>query len=173
MDAQQKERLTSLSKTCGDHCSISVSESYDQLSSTKQQLNLARTSLRLARFEGIDNQMVFIWKYKHLILFLSATQSDASNEISPSVLDPIKEYDKEHSSEYYQTLRAYLLCDMDYTRMAQRLNVHKNTISYRMQRIAEMFELNLRDCRVITTLYLSLFEDLNQGTKEDVKYENN
>lgn len=42
---------------------------------------------------------------------------------------------------------------------AYPLHIHKNTVSYRMQRMIELFDLDLKDCRLITALYLSLFAD--------------
>ena len=51
------------------------------------------------------------------------------------------------------------LCGMDHAQMAKRLHVHKNTVVYRLQRIADLFAPDLKDCRVLTDLYLSLFAD--------------
>ena len=48
------------------------------------------------------------------------------------------------------------------SRMANYLHIHKNTVAYRMQKMAELFDLNLKDCRLVTALYLSLFDDYRQ-----------
>lgn len=75
----------------------------------------------------------------------------------------LKQYDAEHGTEYYPTLRAYLLCEQDSRKMAEFLHIHKNTVNYRLRKIAEIYPINLRDCRVITDLYLSLFDELLDG----------
>jgi hypothetical protein len=59
--------------------------------------------------------------------------------------------------------------DMDYARNAKKLFIHKNTAIYRIMRLEELFHPDLKDCRVITTLYLSLFKDYKRtktGTKK-------
>lgn len=77
----------------------------------------------------------------------------------------LKKYDKENGTEYYQTVRAYLLCEQDTKKMSEYLHIHKNTVNYRMRKISEIYPVNLKDCRVITDLYRSLFDEMVKMTQ--------
>ena len=57
-------------------------------------------------------------------------------------------------------MQTYLLCEQDSRQIADFLHIHKNTVNYRLRRLAELCPVNLRDCRMITVLYLSLFDEL-------------
>lgn len=160
LDAKCEKKIYNLYKLCSDFCSFSISEPFPHLKKSPKQLRLAQTALRLAEFEENDNNIVFVQQYKSLIIFLSGCQKNDFEPLENPIIIQIKKYDNEHCSDYFKTLRTYLLNNRDYSIMAKKLHVHKNTIIYRMQRISELFDINLKDCRVITELYLSLFIEL-------------
>ena len=54
-------------------------------------------------------------------------------------------YDREHNTDYYRMLQTYLLCERNRNETARRLYVHKNTLAYRLQKMEELFHLNLDD----------------------------
>ena len=139
---------------------IAVSEPFNKLSEIRDQLNITRKALRLCRCEGRKEKITFVRKYKFpLYLMLYLPKQELQDLYSKSLLHEIKEYDKEHCTEYYLTIRSYLLNNMNTKQMADDLNVHRNTVVYRLQRISELFHLDLTDCHEITALYLALFED--------------
>ena len=115
--------------------------------------------LQLAQYEGNVKPLLTVQTYKKPLLFLSLRDKWSADELRSPLLESIKKYDADHASEHYETLRAYVLCGMDHAQMAKRLHVHKNTVVYRLQRIADLFAPDLKDCRVLTDLYLSLFAD--------------
>lgn len=151
--------LNALAQQCGRLRPISVSDPFPSLKCVPDQLKRAQIALRLAEFETNTTPLIFVRTYKIPILFLAAAQNVSTKELVSPVLQQIKKYDESHASEYYATLQAYLLCSMEHAKMAQRLHIHKNTVIYRLQRISELFGLDLKDCRVLTDLYLSLFAD--------------
>ncbi len=67
----------------------------------------------------------------------------------PDLLDPrIKElvdYDKSHDGALVPSLRAVLLNAGDINAAAQSLHIHVNTLRYRIRRIRELTDLDLRD----------------------------
>lgn len=158
-DADGGIDIRKLADCCGKISPVSVSETFEDLRILKEHLHAAQTSLRLAAFEDRNAQIVFVHEYKMAMGYLYLKQIPSPmNMVHPAVTE-IKKYDAEHGNEYFLTLRAYLLCGRDYARMAKHLHIHKNTVSYRMQRMVELFDLDLKDCRLITALYLSLFAD--------------
>lgn len=64
------------------------------------------------------------------------------NLAHPLLAELEKEDEKKHT-EYFETLRAYLLEEQSQTRTAQVLGVHKKTVQYRIQSIRERYDLDL------------------------------
>jgi DNA-binding PucR family transcriptional regulator len=55
------------------------------------------------------------------------------------------EHDERHGSEYVQTLAVYLACMGRLRVAAEQLNIHRNTLEYRMRRIEEVAGIRLDD----------------------------
>ncbi|MFL6131998.1 MAG: PucR family transcriptional regulator, partial [Nocardioidaceae bacterium] len=68
----------------------------------------------------------------------------------------IIEYDAEHGTDYGVTLRAWLDGFGDASAVARALNVHRNTLRYRLQRIGELSGIRLDDPdeRLMAALHL-------------------
>ncbi|MCD8018295.1 MAG: helix-turn-helix domain-containing protein [Clostridiales bacterium] len=158
-NARQKGLLEDIIQLCSDVTPIGISEPFHELRDVVKQLHDTQTALRMLLFEEREDRVAFAADYKMLIQFLSVRPAAGSLEAEQFVLNQIRKYDETHESEYYKTMRAWLLCSMDYKKMANKLYVHRNTIVYRMQRIQELFGIDLNDCRTITNLYLSIFMD--------------
>lgn len=55
------------------------------------------------------------------------------------------EFDKEKGTQYFETLRTYLLLERDIPRTSEALIVHRTTLLYRLKKIQSMTELDLDD----------------------------
>lgn len=160
MHSQHKDYPEMIAKGLSEEEYMAVSEPFKKLSDIRNQLNITRKALNLCRFEKSKEKITFVRKYKFpLYLMLYLPKEELQELYSKSLLHEIKEYDKEHCTEYYLTIRSYLLNNMNTKQMADDLVVHRNTVVYRLQRISELFNLDLTDCHEITALYLALFED--------------
>lgn len=73
-------------------------------------------------------------------------------------LQLLVEHDREHGSDYVESLRAYLRTFGDVPTAAQQVSVHPNTFRYRLKRLCEISGLDLDDPdeRLITELQLLL-----------------
>ena len=49
-------------------------------------------------------------------------------------------------------MEAYVLCGLNNKQAAARLNVHINTLIYRINRIKELFDVDFSDSNLVTTL---------------------
>ena len=139
--------------------------------STPEHYEMCVCVQKFAEAEGVTDQKVYVKNYKTLLSFLVFSQDKERIIFKNMWPEQISAYDKEHGTEYFDTLKTYLLCEQNIALIAQRMHIHKNTVGYRLQRIEELFDLNLKDCRVITDLYLSMmrmlvFEDPdNKGAR--------
>lgn len=68
----------------------------------------------------------------------------------------LKQYDQKRQSSYYKTLLAYLLNNFNVARTAKQLNVHHNTVLYRLGQVKKILNYSLDDPLKNANLYLSL-----------------
>ncbi|HEY3559070.1 MAG TPA: helix-turn-helix domain-containing protein [Kribbella sp.] len=68
----------------------------------------------------------------------------------------IREHDQLHGTEYAESLLTYLSSFGDAVRAAEALNIHENTMRYRIRRIETMFDLSLSDGDQILATWLQL-----------------
>lgn len=72
------------------------------------------------------------------------------------VLGPLIAYDDEHGTGLVATVHAFLSCRRSWQRTAAELNLHKQTIVYRMKRVEELTKRDLSETSDIATLWLAL-----------------
>ncbi|MED1116678.1 PucR family transcriptional regulator [Bacillus paramycoides] len=77
-------------------------------------------------------------------------------EYENQALHKLYEYDNKHNSNLVETLEIYLNKDSNISEVIKALNIHANTLSYRLKRIYEISEINLKDPNQKMILYLDL-----------------
>ena len=78
------------------------------------------------------------------------------NLVSPQ-LNALIDYDREKGTPYFETLRAYLLCERDIPRTSERLIIHRTTLLYRLKKIGEIAKIDMDDPWKRLYLLLSLW----------------
>jgi len=71
------------------------------------------------------------------------------------MLAPLLEYDLKHAAALLETLRVYLEENCNHRKTAERLNIHINTLSGRLQRIKTIGNLDLTDSETRLNLHLA------------------
>lgn len=77
------------------------------------------------------------------------------NGFHPAI-EKLMEYDTDHQADLLKTLEVFLTCDCNIKEASEKLNVHANTLSYRIVRISEIAQINLKDMNQKVTLYIDL-----------------
>lgn len=72
------------------------------------------------------------------------------------VLGALLEYDHDTGSELVLSLTTFLSCRRSWQRTARELNIHRQTVVYRMQRVAQITGRNLADTADIAQFWLAL-----------------
>lgn len=67
----------------------------------------------------------------------------------------MREYDQENGTTYAETVRIYLDTGYNVNQTARLLNVHRNTVDYRINRAKELFDLDLNNGAQLFQLALS------------------
>ncbi|MBV7275597.1 helix-turn-helix domain-containing protein [Clostridium sp. PL3] len=89
----------------------------------------------------------------HLI-DIASEHKDLKNFLNPSLIALIN-YDCKNNASYSESLYAYLSNGNSIAAAAHALNIHRNTMDYRINKIAEIMNLNLNNPDVTLNLYLS------------------
>jgi len=73
----------------------------------------------------------------------------------PRVLRMI-DYDTQHNTEYFLTLKLYVGACGNVKEASYNLNVHANTILYRVKRLKELFDIDLTEANTLFSAMLTL-----------------
>jgi len=87
---------------------------------------------------------------------LDAIDSKHPRRREHHTLTKLERYDQKHQSDLLHTLKVYLEKDCSQNDAARHLHIHVNTLNYRLKRIAEVGEVNLKDNIQKTALFLDL-----------------
>ncbi|MNH92358.1 Carbohydrate diacid regulator [compost metagenome] len=100
-----------------------------------------------------------IYDYSHLgyYRFLPLILEEKRNHhLENECLQKLKRYDQEHNCNLLHTLEIYLYNDSNVKEAADILHVHTNSLNYRLKRISEIGDIDLKDMNQKVTLYLEL-----------------
>ena len=69
----------------------------------------------------------------------------------------MRRHDSQSGTEYYKTLRQYLLQERNIPRTAEALIIHRTTLTYRLQKISQLVHMDLEDPEKRLYLLLSFY----------------
>jgi sugar diacid utilization regulator len=99
-----------------------------------------------------------VYRYDALCLYdllLAADLNTAVGGFCHPALQQISAYDQANATEYRRTLLEYLKSGGNITAAAKNMFIHRNTMVYRISKIAEFTELDLDEGEVRTQLLIS------------------
>ncbi|MBP3394571.1 MAG: helix-turn-helix domain-containing protein [Lentisphaeria bacterium] len=71
------------------------------------------------------------------------------------LIDEMERYDAENRTEYMDTVRIYINSRFNATVTAQKLFIHTNTVFYRLDRIRELWDVDILDADVLYNIMLA------------------
>jgi len=118
-------------------------------------LEEARNTLRLGRALAPGHKVIGYADLGVYRLLLAAGPTDEAKQLYDEMVAPLLAYDQRTSSELVPTLIAFLESG-NAVEVARRLNLHRNTLRYRLQRIRHITGLDLDDAETRLALYLAV-----------------
>ncbi|MFE9693865.1 PucR family transcriptional regulator [Micromonospora sp. NPDC005806] len=91
----------------------------------------------------------------HLLL-LAGVPTDTRRAFRDRLLGPLVEYDRVHKTRLVQTLETFLACSGSWSRCAELLHVHVNTLRYRIGRVEQLTGRDLNRFEDRVDLFLAL-----------------
>ena len=137
--------------------SAGVSRPFDDLSGLRQAYSQASATLRTIRILGRSHTVGFYDDFL-MIRLLELIPNDISlGGFCLPDIQALQEYDKTHDSELCRTLLCYLEHARNASSTARALNVHRNTIHYRIGKCKEIMPgLDFQDDYITFLLMVSL-----------------
>ncbi|MBS4538064.1 helix-turn-helix domain-containing protein [Clostridium sp. D2Q-11] len=122
-----------------------ISESFDNILDFKKYYIQALNALNIGKKLSLNDSIFF---YDDLRFFDLISEFHNKNEMlkfcTPNVLK-LKEYDEKHNKDYFNTLYNYLKHNQNINLTSKSLFIHRNTISYRINKIEEILDMDLKD----------------------------
>src|SRR5690606_5789972 len=95
-------------------------------------------------------------KLYQLLLALKERNLDHLRRFHQATLGPLVEYDERKQADLIRTLNGFFEANGNLAKAASDLDVHRNTLVYRLERISELTGLNLDDADNRLLLHLAL-----------------
>ncbi len=90
------------------------------------------------------------------VLLLATVPDDVRRTFAHRVLGPVWDYDRKHHAGLNETLEAFLACSGSWSRTAEQMHVHVNTVRYRIQRVEELTGRDLSSLEDRVDVFLAL-----------------
>ncbi len=161
-DQNKKELIESLQSVVDDmQIRIGISFPFSDWRAMRSAFKQANIALSFS--ENKLSKLSSVSAMSYLISELS-TALHGSEVIHPALII-LKEYDRLHATQYFNTLFAYLKFERNLVRTAAALFIHRNSLVYRISRIQELIVADLDDFEVRAYLVLSYlcYEEGSRG----------
>jgi Purine catabolism regulatory protein-like family/PucR C-terminal helix-turn-helix domain len=116
----------------------------------------ARQAARLAGLLGGGVRLVDSAQFGSLELLLAMVPGEARRAFRAALLDPLAAYDRDHGTELVATLEAFLACSGSWSKAAEAMFIHVNSLRYRIRRIEELTGRDPRSVADQAALLLAL-----------------
>lgn len=91
-----------------------------------------------------------------LRLLFRIQHKDELAEFVDQTVGALRRYDESHGGSLMQTVHAYLDCNGNLVATARALNIHVNSLLYRLQRIRDIAKVDLDDAEARLDLHVAL-----------------
>ena len=132
-----------------------ISYNFDNLIHIRKFYQQAVTAIQIGYR---SNKEAVLYYYKDLAIFdmfdIFSTQRDLKDLCHPALLS-LLEYDEKYKTNFADTLHAYVQNGQSQTKSANTLHIHRNTLTYRISKIAKIMRIDLDDSTLMLHLHLS------------------
>ncbi|MCF0229139.1 MAG: helix-turn-helix domain-containing protein [Parasporobacterium sp.] len=115
-------------------CRIGRSSCFTNIFQLRTYVDTARIA---AHFSGLPKSIVDFSDITLPYIYSLIMDYSLTDILHPS-LAVLSKYDAAHGSELYDTLRIFLENERNYSEVSRKLNIHRSTLMYRLDRIAEL-----------------------------------
>lgn len=121
-----------------------TSESFDDLLDMRRALRECRELSAAVHARG-SARIVYLWRHRFEVIAHNAELAGAQDMLLDKRVVAMDAYDRVHGTAYLQTAVASVRFPGSPADAAEALSVHRNTYFYRVNKIDELFHLDLKD----------------------------
>lgn len=132
-----------------------ISDLFTDLYLLPKYYNQAISALHFSSILNDEDTIVLYDNYKFYDLIQNFDDNNKLLDYCCLAVKEIKHYDIEHNTNYFETLFQYLACNKSLAKTSKVLFIHKNTVTYRITKIKELFNLDFNDFYHNFELYYS------------------
>ena len=114
-----------------------------------------RQATSIQGYTSADNPVLSYTDCITHYFFEQFTQTEGWRDYLHPVIIKLDKYDKEHGLQLVETLYYYLLSNRSLKRCSGRLNIHRSTLVYRINKIQAEYDVNFDDDEMRLSLLLS------------------
>lgn len=119
-------------------------------------LEEARFAHRVARSASTPVSVVTSEEVASHVLLLATLPDDVRRTYTHRVLGPVLEHDRRTNADLLATLQEFLACDGSWSRAAEALHLHVNTVRYRIERVEQLTGRDLSRLEDRVDVFLAL-----------------
>lgn len=131
------------------------SNPFSDISLLKNYYNQANSTIQIALFRK-ENECLYYYK-DHIVdnMLMICVQHESPLSFNHPVINLLKEYDKFAGTQYLISLKTYIDCFGNMSEAAKLLDIHYNTMKYRINMIESIANISLKDPDTYTNIYVS------------------
>ena len=131
---------------------VGVSKLFNDFLSLKNSYEQALKALYFGQV--LENNEESIYFFDDYVIF-NLLSSFLDKEDLNNILDiKLKKLILSNNNDLYYTLNSYIQCECDIKKTASKLDIHYNTLKYRLQKIESLYDMDLNDTNYLTKLKL-------------------
>ena len=139
----------------GQDAFVGVGSPCEALGDFPRSYREAMLALRMRTTGGRGRRTIFYEQLGTYRLLAEVSELGVVDRFVEEWLGPLIAYDSDHGAELVATLSTYLECRGNYDTTAAALFVHRNTLKYRLRRIKEIANLDLKAADTLFNLQLA------------------
>lgn len=140
----------------GSDTRIGISRPFDDIMNLSDAFGEMLAIQRVYQKLEVDSLIIY---YEDILLYhfmeLASHGADLERFCRPEIRR-IEEYDQKYGTSLKESVEAYLESGRNIQRAARKMNIHKNTLRYRLERVETIFEIDLTDENTCFNLQFSL-----------------
>lgn len=138
---------------------IGISNSFSNIENFVSHYEQAYAALELGQKFNSEEMICPYLNYQVFDLFSEVKNTDLLGRFCHPALAILRQYDHKNNTQLYETLCIFLDngCSIKFT--SEALFIHRNSLVYRLNRIAEVCQINLEDINTLFLLRLSYLID--------------
>lgn len=133
-----------------------VSDLFEDTEVFCKQRFLIIKAMSIGKRQNPERRFYEVYDYYMQIVSWCAVDAIGHARYLEKELQQLKKEDGMRGTEFYETLKEYLLMGSNVSETAKRLFIHRNTMIYRLRRITEFLEIDINNPAISQRLLLSM-----------------